>query len=111
MAYYRLKQVDYDGRFEYSNVIRTEYDGGRSVKLFPNPGNGTMLSLRVGLEESPLRIAVLNAQGEKITTFYTDSTFTSGIQELKFNPPLSSGIYFVQIKSNTKIITRKWIVE
>ncbi len=111
MAYYRLKQVDYDGRFEYSNVIRTEYDGGRSVKIFPNPGSGAMLSLHVGLEESPLHIAVLNAQGEKITTFYTDSTFTSGIQELKFDPPLSSGLYFVQIRSNTGIITRKWIVE
>ncbi len=38
--YYRLKQIDYDGRYEYSSVVVVEYsgkDGNISVGIFPNP--------------------------------------------------------------------------
>ncbi|MGK0388548.1 MAG: hypothetical protein ACI94Y_001278 [Maribacter sp.] len=37
--YYRLKQVDFDGQFEYSNVINITIRGtnDKTVSIFPNP--------------------------------------------------------------------------
>lgn len=35
-SYYRLKQLDYDGKFEYSKVISVK-SGAAIVKVFPNP--------------------------------------------------------------------------
>lgn len=38
--YYRLKQVDHDGSFEYSKVITVGYNNsGNSINVFPNPSN------------------------------------------------------------------------
>ena len=37
--YYRLKQVDADGRFEYSAVRSVEIRGGGKVHIFPNPAS------------------------------------------------------------------------
>jgi hypothetical protein len=36
MAYYRLKQIDYDGKFEYSKIISVKSDGA-IVRIYPNP--------------------------------------------------------------------------
>ena len=38
-TYYRIKQIDYDGSFEYSNtiVITKEELGQKSLSIFPNP--------------------------------------------------------------------------
>lgn len=35
-GYYRLKQLDYDGKFEYSKIIEIKGDGA-IVKVYPNP--------------------------------------------------------------------------
>lgn len=35
--YYRLRQVDFDGAFEYSNIILIEFESGISVHLSPVP--------------------------------------------------------------------------
>lgn len=46
--YYRLKQIDFDGRFEYSEAlaIARESDNGSSVEIYPNPSNG-LFTLRI----------------------------------------------------------------
>ncbi|GAB2529101.1 hypothetical protein GCM10027189_04880 [Rufibacter soli] len=44
-AYYRLKQVDLDGKFEYSKVVAVQTKAavaGVSLKVFPNPTTGVV---------------------------------------------------------------------
>jgi hypothetical protein len=36
MNYYRLKQIDYDGRFEYSHIVSIEHKSD-GIYLYPNP--------------------------------------------------------------------------
>ena len=41
LNYYRLKQVDFDGRFEYSDVITVEIEKQQtSINVYPNPSKG-----------------------------------------------------------------------
>lgn len=35
--YYRIKQVDYDGKHSYSNIASVRYDGNGSINIYPNP--------------------------------------------------------------------------
>lgn len=41
IAYYRLKQLDFDGAFEYSKIIAVR-DGSSIVKVYPNPSRGKL---------------------------------------------------------------------
>jgi len=36
-SYYRLKQVDFDGQFEYSNIVSLRYDKSEGITVYPLP--------------------------------------------------------------------------
>jgi hypothetical protein len=40
VSYYRLKQVDFDLKFSFSNVAMVNFDGFEIIDLFPNPSAG-----------------------------------------------------------------------
>ncbi len=35
--YYRIKQVDYDGQYSYSDIASVRYDGNIETNIYPNP--------------------------------------------------------------------------
>jgi hypothetical protein len=35
--YYRIKQVDYDGKYSYSDIASVRYDGSGETSIYPNP--------------------------------------------------------------------------
>ena len=39
LSYYRLKQIDNDGTYNYSNTVSVVYGSKSKVKLIPNPSN------------------------------------------------------------------------
>jgi hypothetical protein len=67
----------------------------------------------MGLDEGPLSISILDIRGQKVSSFFADSTLPLSPNQptIKFETPLSQGLYSVQIKSKAGIITRKWIVK
>lgn len=84
--YYRLKMMDLDGSFSYSEVISGSIEGEEAfVKLFPNPVHSSdMLHIRTGFDGySTLLIrdgegrTVLTTRFEKNTQISTEN-FTSG---------------------------------
>ena len=38
--YYRLKQLDFDGKFEYSGIINVDFENNQEVVISPNPTTG-----------------------------------------------------------------------
>ncbi|RYY54199.1 MAG: hypothetical protein EOO09_15165, partial [Chitinophagaceae bacterium] len=43
VLYYRLKTVDYDGRFSYSNVVVLRKSGVEVISLYPNPASSQLV--------------------------------------------------------------------
>jgi len=39
MNYYRIKQVDYDGKYSYSDIATVKYDGNGETSIYPNPAS------------------------------------------------------------------------
>jgi hypothetical protein len=39
MNYYRIKQVDFDGKYSFSDIASVRYDGSGETNIFPNPAS------------------------------------------------------------------------
>ena len=97
---YRLKQIDFDGTFEFSNVIEVSVVAPREFSLeqnFPNPFNpSTMISFSLKTD-ADVSLKVFNLLGQEIATLF-NGRLTAGIQQISFNAEnLTSGVYFYRI--------------
>ena len=111
---YRLKQIDLNGSFNYSEVVEIEINSIREFLLFqnyPNPFNpSTKISWQspVGSWQS---LKVYDILGNEIITL-VDEYKPAGTYVVEFNPESSihystSGIYFYQLKAGNFIQFKK----
>lgn len=99
---YRLKQIDYDGSFEYSNEIEVDVNIPDRFSLeqnYPNPFNPET-KINFGLTvESNVSLKIFNTLGEEVTTLL-NSNLPAGMHSLDFNAAgLTSGVYIYQINA------------
>jgi hypothetical protein len=111
--YYRLKLVDYDGSYEYSDVVEVDYKAFNSYLLeqnYPNPFNPTT-TIGFGIaNKSNVKITILNAIGEEVAVVLNEEK-DSGYHRVEFNGAnLPSGVYFYQLKAGDFISTKKMIL-
>ena len=108
--YYRLKQIDNDGTFEYSNVITVNV--GVPDKFFlsqnyPNPFNPTTNITFSLPEDSRVRITVYNLLGEQVAEL-VNSEFTSGSHTISFDANnFTSGIFLYRMEARNFVATKK----
>jgi hypothetical protein len=111
--YYRLRQVDYDGSYEYSNVVEVEINSPTEYMLaqnFPNPFNPTT-TIDFGIKEkSNVKIIILNAIGEEVAVVLNEER-EPGFHQVEFSAAnLPSGVYFYQLKAGSFIETKKMLL-
>jgi hypothetical protein len=111
--FYRLKQIDYNGNYEYSDVIEIDafsIDEYALEQNFPNPFNPST-KIKYSLPYSSLvTLKVFDALGNKIETLVNEEK-PSGSYEVKFDASkLSSGIYFYKLQSGSFVETKKIIL-
>ena len=97
---YRLKQIDFDGSFAYSNVAEVEVSLPTEFSLeqnYPNPFNPST-SIQFSLPvDAQVQIEVYNLVGEKVAEV-VNKDFSTGSHKVSFDAStLTSGIYFYQI--------------
>jgi hypothetical protein len=107
---YRLKQVDFDGTFSYSNEVEIEVTGPKEFALYqnyPNPFNPSTTIKFALLVKTNLTLNVYNTLGEKVAEIFKGE-MEEGYHEIMFNASgLSSGIYFYKIESENFNSTKK----
>tara|TARA_B100000809_G_scaffold133584_1_gene131302 strand:- start:210 stop:1424 length:1215 start_codon:yes stop_codon:yes gene_type:complete len=107
-VYYRLKQVDFNGAFEYSNTITiSPCSDEASIAVYPNPfkdGLNIAFSETNGEEYS---IEILDYLGRIIIQENANSD--NGIHTIKIDQVHTKGVYFVKIKSGTQLVTKKLV--
>ena len=111
--HYRLKQMNFDGTFDYSNEIEVNLFTVKSFALFqnyPNPFNpSTTISFQLP-QASYVTLKVYDAIGTEIETI-AEGNYPVGVHEVIFDASkLSSGIYLYRINSATYQATRKMMV-
>jgi len=99
---YRLKQIDFNGTFEYSDEISVEVLNPIEFVLeqnFPNPFNPSTLIKYSIPEDDFVSLNVYNLLGEIVATL-VNQTQEAGRYEINFDASdLSSGIYVYNLKS------------
>ncbi|MEO8210731.1 MAG: T9SS type A sorting domain-containing protein [bacterium] len=101
---YRLKQIDYNGNFEYHNLNGEVVIGTPTkfelIQNYPNPFNpSTTISFDLPVEGF-VSLKVFNSAGKEVATLLNESR-TSGYYSVNFNASnLSSGIYYYRLEAN-----------
>lgn len=95
--YYKLKQIDYNGTFNFSNIIEVTVASPTNFKLnqnFPNPFNPlSKISFEIPVQ-SNVKIVLYDMLGKEIKVLL-NGNFEAGYHTLNINAiDLSSGIYF-----------------
>lgn len=114
---YRLKQIDNDGSFEYSQIIKIDIilpDEFILYQNYPNPFNPVTkikFSIPYGVDTfGKTSLKIYNILGDEVTTFFNE-TKAPGIYEIEFNAEnISSGVYFYQLRSGSFVQTKKMIL-
>jgi photosystem II stability/assembly factor-like uncharacterized protein len=100
--YYRLKQIDFDGSYEYSSVVEVyglTPDNFYLAQNHPNPFNpSTAIQFSLPVEAS-VTVKLFNMLGEELTEI-VNQDFSAGIHTVKFTSEnLSSGTYLYILKA------------
>jgi hypothetical protein len=102
--YYRLKSVDNDGTFEYSDVIaiKSSLAQTENVVIYPNPTTGPLtVQHAAGLEKATISLIDLGGKEIKLLNIEKNSTSTSlDLTELK------AGVYFIQVLNGEKSVIK-----
>ena len=97
---YRLKQIDFDGTFEYSNEIEVDFAGVTEFALaqnYPNPFNpSTVINFSLAVD-SKVSLKIFDVLGQEVATL-VNGQLAAGSHPISFNASLlNSGVYFYQI--------------
>lgn len=99
--YYRLKQVDYDGTFNFSNVVEVmrSPNAGFSLSMYPNPTTNFVQLNVQGAQDAELAVALYDLQGRKLLNVQGSLATVNAALRERF-PQLSQGIYVLKANVN-----------
>jgi hypothetical protein len=109
--YYRVKQVDLDGKYAYSNTVSIRNNEDIDVNIYPSPAiQKTTASVQLPVE-SDIRIDVFDANARFISNLLETSRFDKGYHQIDLDiSRLQSGVYNINIMINQTSVTKKLIV-
>ena len=110
---YRLKQIDYDGSYEYSNEIEADIIESPEFSLkqnYPNPFNPTTQITYSIPSAQKVVLKVFNALGQNVITLM-DNEQIAGNYSIDFDASeLASGIYFYRLQAGDFVQIKKMIL-
>lgn len=109
--FYRLKQVDADGKFYYSNIVAVKFDNPavNIISVQPNPVLDQLQMICNAVENTVANVNIYNADGRLVNT--TATNLITGPNSIKVNVSnLPAGIYFVVLsRPNERIAETKFL--
>jgi len=95
--FYRLKQIDFDGAFEFSDVTSVRTKEVRELTLFPNPvQNELTISMKEEVSED-VSIEILDVSGKIVLKY----NLVAGSSQYTFNTAdMINGNYVLKIQGN-----------
>ena len=111
IIYYRLKMIDIDGHYRYSNIIQLRKEAivqSRIVTLAPNPFTSTLTIQYESEGREKLEANIFTSRGQLLLQL--SYNVAAGVNQLYINgTELSAGVYLLRLKTNDQVITQKII--
>ena len=109
LNYYRLRQVDFDGAFEYHKIISVLFEGkgnGLGVQSFPNPAQDVLQARWAPSPTQPTTLLLLDIAGRKVAEYQV----APGVNT--FEAPLNglpAGVYFLQAMQGLEVEVMRFL--
>jgi hypothetical protein len=110
LLYYRLKQVDFNGDFEYSDVVTVQFSATTpEIVLFPQPANQELHLRFQHSGESVPQYQILDFQGR---TLLEDELLVQHNADYRISlDGLADGLYFLTIRTNAGSSVKRFQVQ
>jgi hypothetical protein len=105
-VYYKLKSVDVDGTFEWSNtvIVTAKQANNASIDVYPNPfNNDVTVSL---IDNTPATIDVVTLEG--VNVYNTTTNSNSSFANINLSQ-LTAGVYFIKVTQNGATTVQKLV--
>ncbi len=103
--FYRLKQVDLDGKFTYSDIVIATVNAEREIKLYPVPVSDQLSIDYSSTNEEAISLMVTDALGRVV--FVKEVEVLKGFNQLNVDfRNIPQGSYFVTIQSSSDRMIR-----
>jgi photosystem II stability/assembly factor-like uncharacterized protein len=110
---YRLKQMDFNGRYAYSGVVEVEINQPEQFSLsqnYPNPFNPSTRIVFSIAREGNASLKIYNVMGQLVSKL-VNGYVKAGHYEVDFNASgLASGVYYYRLESNGIVLVKKMMV-
>jgi hypothetical protein len=100
-SYYRLKQTDYDGQFEYADIKSVDLGSDKpfNINVYPNPNTGTFTLESESICEN---YTIMNAQGRIVNSGIIENQHeTISLEEEVV------GVYYLSVENRTLKIVKQ----
>lgn len=104
VSYYRIKQVDCDGKYAYSNIVKV-LNKSNAIKIYPNPAN-QYLVVELPADEKSAVVNIYSIDGKRV-----HSLTVAGTQPRIDISQLLSGSYFINVTSKGQHYSQKFVKE
>ncbi len=108
-SYYRLKQLDLDGQFEYSDIESVKFKKGKEVNIYPNPakiGSDVRITIPEMKNEEFTSATLFDIAGRQIMNLYPNGN----VIDLNTSE-LIKGSYILEIQLSDEVIRKKVIMD
>ncbi|MBX2845599.1 MAG: T9SS type A sorting domain-containing protein [Saprospiraceae bacterium] len=107
LNYYRLKQIDMNGQFTFSDVVALEWTKFKRVEIiFPNPSKNHVEVLIQNPKGSAFRLSAIAPSGEVVWQSPQITNQTTWSHNLALQP----GIYFLRLQTPYQTITERVVI-
>jgi hypothetical protein len=111
-SYYRLKQVDFDGKTTYSKWVDVNVQVKYDISVFPNPIKGN--AIRINLPEKPTsscRVYINDLTGKKVYDKIVQRELFDNTIDINDAHIEGAGLYYLIVEEDGSSYSKKMHVE
>ena len=109
--YYRLKSFDKDAKVTLFPIKALKFEGTEldPAVVYPNPVIGKVMNVYFNKSNDEVWLSIFNQMGQKV--FSKKMNYVSGFQQVVLPGDLLTGIYLLNIQTNTFIQTQRILIK
>ena len=108
--YIKLKQVDFNGDYYYTNVLVIDFEVEPKVVVMPNPNDG-YFSVQIENEtHEDVLLILIDSNGKKLYSKLMVKEIEHGLVGFDLKNQISDGVYYIIGTSNNSFFNKKIIV-
>lgn len=112
LSYYRLKQTDFNGKYEYSQLATVNFDAASETTIFSDPSKNNILYVSInGIEGKEIQLSIYNSLGQHVYSTTIIQQEGPMLKDIDLSDQLKPGVYSVVLTGEKEFIQKKILVQ